>query len=83
VSRRQQKKGIAQGVRALRANPAWDPARHRPESTTERLRAEIERSRIGSALDDAAACDACGRLRAETGDSCALCPDHLRIALGL
>ncbi|HQP33776.1 MAG TPA: hypothetical protein PLI95_01290 [Polyangiaceae bacterium] len=83
MSRRQQKKVIAQGVRALRATPSWDPARHRPESTTERLRDEIERSRIGDALESASACEACGKRREETGDPGALCPDHLRTALGL
>ena len=46
------------------------------------FKAVTERLRTADDYDAAAACSACETARAQSGDSAALCPEHLRKALG-
>ncbi len=81
-SERQKKRAIAEGVRALRDRPGWDPRRFQAESRTERVKRSLEDARVSEALSDADQCPACKELR-DQGDAGALCQEHLREAMGL
>ena len=83
VSNRERKRVVKAGVRALKSKPGWDPARFAPEDTAERLDAAQQVTRSERIYDRAVACDACAREREDTGDTTALCDEHLAAAMGL
>jgi|GEM_PF-4300227 len=82
MSQRQRKRAIAQGLRNLRARPGLDPAKFQAPSTADRIRSSMEDDRVAEVLRQAAACEACARLRT-AGDAGALCPEHFRAAVGI
>ena len=81
-SERQKKRVIADGVRALKLKPGWDPAGFQSIGRSDQLRQGIEASRVTQALSDADTCAECLRAR-EQGDPTALCGAHLRKAMGI
>lgn len=82
ASEREKRRVIAEGKRGLAGVAGWNPSGFRAASQTERLRQRIEEQRVGDALQDADRCEHCAKLRDE-GDQGALCPAHLRKAMGL
>ena len=52
-------------------------------SNEERLRSAQQGLRNEDTYEEAAACAACQQARAQSGDESALCPGHLKRALGL
>ena len=70
------------GARTLRTLPGWDPAAPRRDDAATRLRELVEGDRVAATLDGSAGCPDCAAQR-RTGDPTALCPPHLRRAMGL
>jgi hypothetical protein len=82
TSNREKRRIAREGARALRARPGWDPARHAAEDGLEEARRQVGAERLASAAEQAAACAACVRRRAELGDETALCDEHFAALTG-
>ena len=83
MSRREKKRIISKGVRALRAQPGWDPTSHRSSDPEEKLQSLAASGAQNRAYADASDCSMCQAEQQRMKDDTALCEVHLLEALGL
>lgn len=82
MSNRQRKKYINQEVNRLRKKPGWDPHNQTKTSPLEQLQRLDQELQSERAYTEASTCNACLRAQQKTGDTSALCEEHITQALG-
>jgi hypothetical protein len=82
TSNREKKRSAKEGAERLRARPGWDPAQHKREAPSQALARLKSEENTRSAFARAEECPDCAQSRAQEQDESALCPAHLKAALG-
>ena len=80
-SNKEKKRSIRAGVDALRLRPGWDPSE--PGAGKAELAHAQQADRSATVYARSDDCGACEQERASTGDSTALCEEHLAAAMGV
>lgn len=83
MSKREDKRLVAEGVRALKQKAGWDPAKWAQSSGSDRLEEAQSEVRSAKAYESAEQCTDCESARADLEDETALCEHHLTAAMGL
>ena len=84
VSKREKKKAIAEGVKALRSKAGWDPTTFKNATPQQALR-ELDQSKRSESVyeeSDERTCPECSQKREATRDPTALCDAHFSEILG-